>query len=78
MGRGRAYTRRTPDAEAVLGHRGLLFFYEDISGDAYRLLKPWVMPPRVVKPSNEVLEESPKCVETDAPRLLNDDHHIQR
>jgi hypothetical protein len=42
------------------------------------LAKPWVMPARLLRPSNESLEESPKCVESDAPRLLNDDHHLQR
>jgi len=42
------------------------------------LAKPWVMPARLLRPSTESLEESPKCVESDAPRLLNDDHHLQR
>jgi len=42
------------------------------------LTKPWVMPARVLKASTDSLEESPKCVESDAPRLLNDDHHLQR
>ena len=42
------------------------------------LTAPWTMPPRLTKPSLEPLEESPKCVETDSPKLLNDDHHLQR
>jgi hypothetical protein len=42
------------------------------------LAAPWVMPARLVKPSTDLLEESPKCVETDGPKLLNDDHHSQR
>jgi hypothetical protein len=42
------------------------------------LAKPWVMPARLIKPSTDLLEESPKCVETDGPKLLNDDHHGQR
>src|SRR5215470_12744313 len=42
------------------------------------LAAPWVMPPRLIKPSKDVLEESPKCVETDGAKLLNDDHHGQR
>ena len=42
------------------------------------LTTPWTMAPRVVKPSNEPLEESPRCVEDDASRLLNSDHHQQR
>src|SRR6185295_16994075 len=37
------------------------------------LAKPWVMPARLLKPSTESLEESPKCVESDATKLLNDD-----
>jgi hypothetical protein len=36
------------------------------------------MAPRLVKPSTEPLEESPRCVETDANLLLNSDHHGQR
>jgi len=46
--------------------------------DPVVLTAPWVMPPRLIKPSTEPLEESPKCVETDGARLLNDDHHLQR
>lgn len=42
------------------------------------LTAPWTMPPRLIKPSNEPLEESPRCVETDGPKLLNNDHHGQR
>ena len=42
------------------------------------LTAPWVMPARVTKPSTDALEESPRCVESDRPRLLNDDHHLQR
>jgi hypothetical protein len=42
------------------------------------LAAPWVMPARLIRPSTEPLEESPKCVETDGPKLLNDDHHGQR
>lgn len=42
------------------------------------LTAPWIMPARLVKPSTDPLEESPKCVETDGARLLNDDHHLQR
>ena len=42
------------------------------------LATPWTITPRVVKPTNEPLEESAKCVENDGHRLLNDDHHGQR
>ena len=42
------------------------------------LARPWTMPPRLIKPSTEALEESPKCVETDGAKLLNNDHHGQR
>ena len=46
--------------------------------DPVVLTEPWVMPPRLIRPSIDSLEESPKCVETDGPKLLNDDHHLQR
>jgi hypothetical protein len=42
------------------------------------LTSPWTMPERVIKPSTEPLDESPMCVETDAPKLVNNDHHGQR
>jgi hypothetical protein len=42
------------------------------------LTAPWTMPARVTKPSMEPLDESPKCVETDGHKLLNNDHHLQR
>ena len=42
------------------------------------LTAPWTMRPRVVKPSNDPLEESPRCIEDDGKRLLNSDHHQQR
>jgi hypothetical protein len=42
------------------------------------LAAPWVMPARLVKPSTDSLEESPRCIETDGPKLLNNDHHLQR
>jgi hypothetical protein len=42
------------------------------------LMAPWTMNPRVVKPSNDPLEESPPCIEDDGNRLLNSDHHQQR
>jgi hypothetical protein len=42
------------------------------------LAAPWTMPVRVVKPSSEPLEESPKYVESDAAKLINNDHHGQR
>jgi hypothetical protein len=42
------------------------------------LSAPWIMPPRVIAPSSDPLEESPRCVEDDGNRLLNSDHHQQR
>jgi hypothetical protein len=42
------------------------------------LAQPWTITPRVVKPTDEPLEESPRCVEDDARRLQNNDHHGQR
>jgi len=52
--------------------------YQATVDDPKVLTAPWTMPVRVVKPSTEPLEESPRCVETDGPRLLNSDHHGQR
>jgi hypothetical protein len=46
--------------------------------DPVVLSAPWVGAPRLIRPSTVPLEESPKCVETDGAKLLNDDHHIQR
>ena len=42
------------------------------------LMSTWTMPPRVITPSDDPLEESPRCVEDDGQRLLNSDHHQQR
>jgi len=42
------------------------------------LTAPWIVPARLTRPSTDALEESPKCVETDGPKLLNNDHHLQR
>jgi hypothetical protein len=52
--------------------------YQATVDDPKVLTAPWTMAPRVVKPSNDPIEESPRCVETDGPRLLNNDHHLQR
>ena len=52
--------------------------YQATVDDPKVLTAPWTMTVRVVKPSAEPLEESPRCVETDGPRLLNNDHHGQR
>ena len=42
------------------------------------LTAPWTAPARLIRPSTDSLEESPRCIETDGPKLLNDDHHLQR
>jgi hypothetical protein len=42
------------------------------------LTQPWTNFPRVIKPSNVPLEESPVCKEDDGHLLLNLDHHLQR
>ena len=42
------------------------------------LTEPWTNFPHVIKPSTDLLEESPPCKEDDGPRLLNLDHHLQR
>ena len=52
--------------------------YQATVNDPKVLTGPWTMPPRVVKPSTDPIEESPRCIETDGPRLLNNDHHLQR
>jgi hypothetical protein len=57
---------------------GANLIYQASVDDPKVLTAAWTMPPRVVKPSTEPLEESPKCVEDDAKRLTNNDHHGQR
>jgi hypothetical protein len=52
--------------------------YQVTVEDPKVLAAPWTMAPRVVKPSTEPLEESPKCTESDSKLLVNDDHHGQR
>jgi len=52
--------------------------YQVTVNDPKVLTAPWTMAPRVVKPSSDPIEESPRCIETDGPRLLNNDHHLQR
>jgi hypothetical protein len=52
--------------------------YQATVEDPKVLAAPWTMAARVVKPSNDPLEESPRCVEDDGHRLLNNDHHRQR
>ena len=57
---------------------GANLVYQVTVDDPKVLTAHWTMAPRVIKPSTEPLEESPRCVETDGARLLNDDHHGQR
>src|SRR6266516_4530552 len=52
--------------------------YQVTVDDPKVLTAPWTLPVRAVKPTNDPLEESPRCVESDGPRLLNNDHHGQR
>lgn len=52
--------------------------YQVTVEDPKVLTAPWTEPPRVIKPSNDPLEESPRCVETDGNKLTNLDHHGQR
>ena len=52
--------------------------WQAIVEDPVVLTAPWVVPARLVRPSTDPLEESPKCVETDGSKLLNNDHHLQR
>jgi len=57
---------------------GANLVYQVTVDDPKVLTAPWTMAPRVVKPSTEPLEESPRCVEADSHLLVNDDHHGQR
>jgi hypothetical protein len=57
---------------------GANLVYQATVYDPKVLATPWTMAARVVKPSTEPLEESPKCVESDSKLLVNNDHHIQR
>jgi len=57
---------------------GANLVYQVTVDDPKVLASPWTMAPRVVKPSTEPLEESPKCTESDAKLLVNNDHHGQR
>ena len=57
---------------------GANLVYQVTVDDPKVLASPWTMAPRVVKPSTEGLEESPKCTESDAKLLVNNDHHGQR
>jgi len=52
--------------------------YQITVDDPNVLTAPWTEAPRVIKPSNVPLEESPECVEDDAHRMDNLDHHLQR
>ena len=52
--------------------------YQVIVDDPKVLMAPWVMAPRIIRPSTEPLIESALCVEDDAKRLTNKDHHLQR
>jgi len=52
--------------------------WQAVVDDPKVLTELWSIPARVVKPSTEPLEESPKCVETDGKLLQNNDHHDQR
>ena len=57
---------------------GANLVYQVTVADPKVLAAPWTMAPRVVKPSTEPLEESPRCVDDDGKRLMNTDHHGQR
>jgi hypothetical protein len=52
--------------------------YQITVEDPNVLTGPWTEAPRLIKPSNVPLEESPVCVEDDAHRMDNLDHHLQR
>jgi hypothetical protein len=52
--------------------------YQITVDDPNVLTEPWTQAPRIIKPSTEPLLESPVCVEDDAHRMDNLDHHLQR
>jgi hypothetical protein len=52
--------------------------YQVTVDDPNVLTAPWTSAPHIVKPSDDPLLESPVCVEDDAKRMLNNDHHGQR
>lgn len=52
--------------------------YQVTVDDPNVLTQPWTEAPRLIKPSDEPLLESPACIEDDAHRMLNLDHHAQR
>jgi hypothetical protein len=52
--------------------------YQVTVEDPKALTEPWVMAPRIIRPSTEPLIESAPCVEDDGHRLKNTDHHGQR
>jgi len=52
--------------------------YQITVDDPNVLTAPWTEAPRLIKPSHVPLEESPVCVEDDAHRMDNLDHHLQR
>jgi len=61
-----------------LWRQGEQLAYQVIVDDPKVLTQPWIMAPRLIKPSTEPLLETPACVEDDAHRLQNNDHHTQR
>ena len=61
-----------------LWRNGENLVYQVTVDDPKVLSAPWTEAPRVIKPSNDPLEESPRCVETDGNKLTNNDHHGQR
>ena len=61
-----------------LWRQGEQLAYQVIVDDPKVLAQPWIMAPRLIKPSTEPLLETPACVEDDAHRLKNNDHHTQR
>jgi hypothetical protein len=52
--------------------------YQITVEDPNVLTAPWTEAPRLIKPSTVPLEESPVCIEDDAHRMDNLDHHLQR
>jgi len=52
--------------------------YQVTIDDPNVLTRAWTEAPRLIKPSDDAPQESPACVEDDAKRMFNLDHHAQR
>jgi hypothetical protein len=78
FGEGGYFHTDAMDVTERLWREGSNLVWQVTVTDPNVLQEPWTMAPRVVPPSDQTLMESPPCIERDANRLLNNDHHGQR